>query len=76
MRLSIISFTENGKRLSERIAELLKKGDSKSLTKIEPFLFTKCEACKKNSAGSPVMFVEKSVADRSKSGIQRLALEV
>ena len=41
MRLSIISFTENGKRLSERIAELLKKGDSKSLTKIEPFLFRK-----------------------------------
>ena len=70
MRLSIISFTENGKRLSERIAELLKKGDSKSLTKIEPFLFTKCEACKKNSAGSPAMFVEKSVGDWAKEQMQ------
>ncbi len=70
MRLSIISFTENGKRLSERIAELLKKGDSKSLSKTEPLLFTKCEACKKNSAGSSVLFVEKSVGDWAKEQMQ------
>ncbi len=37
MRLSIISFTENGKRLSERIAEMLQK-------EIETLLFTNCDA--------------------------------
>ena len=70
MRLSIISFTENGKRLSEHIAELFKKKDSKSPLKTEPLLFTKCEACKKSSAGSPVLFVEKSVGDWAKEQMQ------
>ncbi|MBD5463319.1 MAG: hypothetical protein HDR24_09735 [Lachnospiraceae bacterium] len=63
MRLSIISFTENGKRLSEHIADLLQK-------KIEILLFTKCEACRKNSAVSPVLFVEKSLGDWAKEQMQ------
>ena len=63
MRLSIISFTENGKRFSERITEQLQK-------EIETFLFTKCEACKESSEGSPVLFVEKSVGDWAKEQMQ------
>ena len=64
MRLSSISFTENGKRLSERIADLLKED------KTEAHLFTRCEACRKNSAVSPVLFVEKSVGDWAKEQMQ------
>ena len=71
MRLSIVSFTENGKRLSEHIAELLEKKDLESPFKTEPLLFTKCEACKKNSAGSPVWFVEKTVGDWAKEQMQK-----
>ena len=37
MRLSIISFTENGKQLSESIVKLLER-------ELEIRLYTKCEA--------------------------------
>lgn len=63
MRLSIISFTEKGKRLSEDIGELLKKN-------VETLLFTKCEACRKNRDVSSVLFVEKSVGDWAKEQMQ------
>lgn len=63
MRLSIISFTENGKKLSERIAGMLQK-------EIETLLFTKCEACNKNSADAPVLFVEMPVGDWAKKQMQ------
>ncbi len=65
MKLSMISFTENGKMLSERIADLLK--DDKE---IEVLLFTKCEACKKDYAASSVLSVEISVRDWAKEQMQ------
>lgn len=58
MRLSIISFTANGKMLSEHIA--------RQLEKIEPLLFTKYEAYRKNEDAFPVSFVEKPVGDWAK----------
>ncbi|MCM1183686.1 MAG: cobalamin biosynthesis protein [Roseburia sp.] len=43
MRLSIISFTESGKRLSERIAGVLERAAD---MEVRTALFTKCGACK------------------------------
>lgn len=64
MKLSIISFTENGKSLSECIAELLKEDE------IETLLFTRCEACRKNKAASSVLFVENTVGNWTKEQMQ------
>ena len=59
MKLSIISFTENGKQLSERIGKLL-GGE------LEIGLYTKCEADIKNDTFSDVLFVKTSVGDWAK----------
>jgi cobalt-precorrin 5A hydrolase len=52
MSLSIISFTENGVALSERIAKEYAE---------EAVLFTKCSLYKENASASYVLFVEKSM---------------
>lgn len=63
MRLSIISFTENGKWLSERIAKLLEK-------KLEVELYTKCEAGIEDNTFSDILFVKTSVRDWAKEQMQ------
>lgn len=73
MELSVISFTENGMRLSERIARMLEsEPESKPESGLEPTLeaklYTKCGACRRsllqaeNAKGDQgVRFVEGSV---------------
>ncbi|MDE7283789.1 MAG: cobalamin biosynthesis protein [Lachnospiraceae bacterium] len=59
MKLSVISFTLNGRQLSERIAELLE-------TKVEIELYTKCETGIFDAACSKVLIVKKSVGEWAK----------
>ena len=63
MELSMISFTENGKRLSESIAKLLDK-------ELEVLLYTKCEAGINDTAHSNILFVKSSVGDWAKERMQ------
>ena len=63
MRLSIISFTENGKCLSESIAELLDM-------EFEVGLYTKCESNINDAAHSNILFVKTSVRDWTKERMQ------
>ena len=63
MKLSIISFTRNGKRLSERIAKLLEK-------KSEVELYTKCETDIKDDTFSDILLVKTSVGDWAKERMQ------
>ena len=63
MRLSIISFTENGKQLSESIVKLLER-------ELEIRLYTKCEAGIKDDLYSDILFVKTSVGDWAKERIQ------
>ena len=63
MRLSMISFTKNGKRLSERIAKLLEK-------ELEVELYTKCGAGIKETAYSDILAVKTSVGDWAKEQMQ------
>lgn len=73
MKLSIISFTEKGKHLSEKIAEAFKGDDSQNGRedrKLEISLYTKCRACmgEKHSAVLPV---ESSLGEWTKEQMQR-----
>ena len=63
MRLSIISFTENGKQLSESIVKLLER-------ELEIKLYTKCEAGIKDDIYSDILFVGTSVGDWAKERMQ------
>lgn len=63
MRLSIISFTENGKQLSGRIAKLLEK-------KLEVELYAKYEAGIKDDTFSDILYVKTSVGDWAKERMQ------
>ena len=63
MKLSVISFTENGKQLSESIVKLLEK-------ELEIKLYTKCEAGIKDDIYSDILFLKKSVGDWAKERIQ------
>ena len=63
MRLSIISFTENGKQLSESIVKLLER-------ELEIRLYTKCEAGIKDNRYSDILFVKTSVGDWAKERMQ------
>ena len=63
MRLSIISFTENGKQLSESIVKLLER-------ELEIRLYTKCEAGIKDDLYSDILFVKTSVGDWAKERMQ------
>ena len=63
MRLSIISFTENGKQLSGRIAKLLEK-------KLEVELYAKYEAGIKDDIFSDILYVKTSVGDWAKERMQ------
>ena len=63
MRLSIISFTENGKQLSGRIAKLLDK-------KLEVELYAKYEAGIKDDTFSDILYVKTSVGDWAKERMQ------
>lgn len=63
MRLSIISFTENGKRLSESIAKLLDK-------ELEVYLYTKCRPGMDDASRSGILFVKTSVGDWAKERMQ------
>lgn len=69
MRLSVISFTENGNRLSEYIAKILKADTDR---KIEAAVYTKCRACLGSHSvpDSPAVFVEASVKDWAKEQLQ------
>ncbi len=63
MKLSVISFTENGKQLSESIVKLLER-------ELEIKLYTKCEAGIKDDIYSDILFVKKSVGDWAKERMQ------
>ena len=63
MKLSVISFTENGKQLSESIVKLLEK-------ELEIKLYTKCEAGIKDDIYSDILFVKTSVGDWAKERMQ------
>ena len=63
MKLSVISFTENGKQLSESIVKLLEK-------ELEIKLYTKCEAGIKDDIYSDILFLKKSVGDWAKERMQ------
>lgn len=68
MKLSVISFTGNGKQLSERIAKLLEK-------KLEIELYTKCEACINDNPSPDILFVKTSVSEWAKERmLERKAL--
>ncbi|MCM1284054.1 MAG: cobalamin biosynthesis protein [Muribaculaceae bacterium] len=60
MKLSIISFTENGEQLSGRIAELLGN-------ELEIALYTKCRAGRNEAARSDILFVDTAPADWAKT---------
>ena len=62
--LSIISFTEAGKRLSESIAKMFK-------TDMEVCLYTKCQACIEEDVNSSVLFVKKSVMEWAGEQMQK-----
>ncbi len=66
MRLSVISFTENGKRLSQRIADLLS-----SDKEMEILLFTKCGVCRKDEDPPSVIFVGMPVRDWAKEQMRK-----
>ena len=63
MRLSIISFTENGKQLSESIVKLLE-------SELEIGLYTKCAAGINDDIYSDILFVKISVGDWAKERMQ------
>ena len=63
MKLSMISFTENGKQLSERIAKLLDKD-------LEVKLYTKCEAGFNDVVHSDILLVQTSVGDWARERMQ------
>lgn len=63
MRLSVISFTENGKRLSECIVKLLEN-------KLEVQLYTKCKAGVKDDTFSNCAFIKTSIGDWVKEQMQ------
>ena len=63
MKLSVISFTENGKQLSESIVKLLER-------ELEIRLYTKCEAGIKDDIYSDILFLKKSVGDWAKERMQ------
>ena len=63
MKLSVISFTENGKQLSGRIAKLLEK-------KLEVELYAKYEAGIKDDIFSDILYVKTSVGDWAKERMQ------
>lgn len=60
MRVSVISFTENGKRLSEKIAKICRQDDHKNGGELELFLYTKCSVCRETDV-SEAVFVETSL---------------
>ena len=64
MQLNVISFTENGKQLSENIAKMLER-------EIEVNLYTKWKACVSDNVDSSVLFIETSVRDWSKAQMQK-----
>ena len=63
MRLSIISFTENGKQLSKNIEKLFE-------SELKIGLYTKCEAGKNDDIYSDILFVKTSVGDWAKERMQ------
>lgn len=63
MKLSVISFTENGKQLSESIEKLLER-------ELEIGLYTKCEASINDDIYSDIFFVKTSVGNWAKERIQ------
>ena len=74
MRISIISFTGQGMRLSQKIAGLLAQDADGGLTAC---FYTKCKACMEERPGSGVLPVETSVgewAEDSRGRIQALRL--
>ncbi|MCM1064059.1 MAG: cobalt-precorrin 5A hydrolase [Eubacterium sp.] len=66
MRLSIISFTENGMQLSGKIAQCLNAGSGEEAAD----LYTKCGACRNTVTAFPVSFVESSVGEWAKAQME------
>ncbi|MBD5521400.1 MAG: cobalt-precorrin 5A hydrolase [Lachnospiraceae bacterium] len=68
MELSIISFTKNGKHLSEKIKNILMTDVEMQAVKAEVHLYTKCKACMSDNLNSSIVFVKTSV--REWAGLQ------
>lgn len=63
MSLSVISFTENGIRLSEKVAEQWTEG--------EVTVFTKCSAAGKEQKENAVSFVEESIGEWTREQMEK-----
>ena len=65
MKLSIISFTNNGLELSKRVSESLTEN-----TGITTAVYTKCSLVKTHDTKIKAVHVEKSIADWTKEQMQ------
>lgn len=63
MKLSVVSFTENGRLLSEKIASILEKDE----LKIEACFYTKCKACIEKETQA---VIQTSIAEWAKGQMQ------
>ncbi|MGN0349308.1 MAG: cobalt-precorrin 5A hydrolase [Roseburia sp.] len=71
MKLCIISFTKNGMRLSEKVAEEIKRADvTIPSQQIETALFTKCKECMETEKEG-ISFAEKSIGEWTKEQMKK-----
>ena len=69
--ISIISFTQTGKRLSEKIARILSEDVEIQTAKSEVHLYTKYEACMSDNLNSSIPFVKTSVREWAGEQMQK-----
>lgn len=69
--ISIISFTKNGKQLSEKIARILSENVEMQTAKSKVHLYTKCEACISDNLNSSISFVKTSVREWAGEQMQK-----
>lgn len=77
MKLGIISFTENGWKLSKRIVHVLdiakmpRQDRPRMQGEMEVILYTKCKACLEKEVYTHAMFVEEPLAEWAKGQMQQ-----
>ncbi|MBD5445104.1 MAG: cobalt-precorrin 5A hydrolase [Lachnospiraceae bacterium] len=71
MSISIISFTKNGKQLSEKIARILSEDVEMQAVKAEVHLYTKYEACMIDNLNSSIPFIKTSVREWAGEQMQK-----
>lgn len=63
MKLSVISFTQNGLRLSEQLAERWEGGGNDSMPWESPVIYTKCSAVLEKRTEASVRYVKESLGE-------------